>query len=108
MFLSTTKIFKSSIIKEKQIRFREDIHYYEDYLFNLQFFYYATAVYAIGSKAYYNYVHHSGEHLGGKYSPSSVVVDVARYIYRLSEKLPMSVELHKYNVMEYYNSLLHA
>ena len=107
-FPPTTKFFRSSIIKEKQIRFREDIHYYEDYLFNLQFFYYATKVYAIGGKAYYNYVHHPGEHLGGKYTPPNVVVEVAKDIYGLSERLPLSQELHKYNVMEYYNNLLHA
>lgn len=108
LFFPTTKFFKSSIIKEEQIRFREDIHYYEDYLFNLQFFYYVNKVYAIGGKAYYNYVHHPGEHLGGKFTPPSIITGVAKDIYTLSERLPLSQELHKYNVMEYYNNLLHA
>lgn len=107
-FSPTTKFFKSSLIRDNQLRFREDIHYFEDYLFNLQFFYFAKRVYAIGGKAYYNYVHHPGEHLGGKYSPASVIVDVAKEIYTRSEQLTLTEELHKYNVFEYYNNLLHA
>ncbi len=107
-FFPTTKFFRASIVKENGIRFREDLHYFEDYLFNLQFFFYAQKVYAIGGKAYYNYVHHPGEHLGGKYTAASVVVGVAKEIYRLSERLPMSEAFHKCNVMEYYNNLLHA
>lgn len=108
VFFPSTKFFKASLIKEHNIRFREDLHYYEDYLFNLQFFFHVKTVYTIGGKAYYNYVHHPGEHLGGKYTTASVIVEVAKEIYSLSEKLPMSPEFHEYNVMEYYNNLLHA
>lgn len=64
LFFPTTKFFKRTLVMENNIRFREDLHYFEDYLFNLQFFYFAKKVYAIGAKAYYNYVHHPGEHLG--------------------------------------------
>lgn len=107
-FSPSTKFFRTKLIKEQNIRFRENLHYYEDYLFNLQFFFHAKSVFAIGGKAYYNYVHHPGEHLGGKYTEAGVIVDVAKEIYSLSERLPMSLELHKYNLMEYYNNLLHA
>lgn len=107
-FSPSTKFFRTKLIKEQNIRFRENLHYYEDYLFNLQFFFHAKSVFAIGGKAYYNYVHHPGEHLGRKYTEAGVIVDVAKEIYSLSERLPMSLELHKYNLMEYYNNLLHA
>ncbi|WP_302813310.1 glycosyltransferase family 2 protein [Leyella stercorea] len=107
-FSPSTKFFKTSLIRDHEIRFREDLHYYEDYLFNLHFFFHAKTIFAIGGKAYYNYVHHPGEHLGGKYTEASVIVDVAKEIYSLSERLPMSPQFHEYNVIEYYNNLLHA
>ena len=107
-FFPTTKFFKRTLVKDNNIRFREDLHYFEDYLFNLQFFYFATKVYAIGGKAYYNYVHHPGEHLGGKYTPASVITSVAEEIYERSERLPKDEALHRYNVLEYYNNLLGA
>lgn len=107
-FFPTTKFFTREIICRHKLRFREDLHYFEDYLFNLQFFKYVQKVYAIGDAAYYNYVHHPGEHLGGKYSPSHTIVEVAREIFERSELLPMSEELHRMNVLEYYNNLLHA
>lgn len=107
-FSPSTKFFKTSLIKDHEIRFREYLHYYEDYLFNLHFFFHAKTIFAIGGKAYYNYVHHPGEHLGGKYTEASVIVDVAKEIYSLSERLPMSPQFHEYNVIEYYNNLLHA
>lgn len=107
-FSPTTKFFRTSIVKDNKIRYREGIHFYEDYLFNLQFFYYAKKVYAIGGKAYYNYVHHPGEHLGTKYSPASVIVEVAQEIYERSERLPLTENLHRCNVLEYYNNLLSA
>ncbi len=107
-FFPTTKFFRRSIVKEQNVRFREDLHFFEDYLFNLQYFYHAQKVYAIGDKAYYNYVHHPGEHLGGKYTPASTITSVAEEIYRLSERLPNDEAFHRCNVLEYYNNLLGA
>lgn len=107
-FFPTTKFFTRRIIADYNLRYREDLHYFEDYLFNLQFFEYVKKVYAIGGKAYYNYVHHPGEHLGGRYTPACTIVKVAREIFDRSEMLSMSNELHLCNVYEYYNNLLHA
>lgn len=107
-FFPTTKFFRRSIVKEQNVRFREDLHFFEDYLFNLQYFYHVQKVYAIGDKAYYNYVHHPGEHLGGKYTPASTITSVAEEIYRLSERLPNDEAFHRCNVLEYYNNLLGA
>ena len=56
----------------------------------------------------YNYVHHSGEHLGGKYTTPEVVVEVARELKRRSDLLPQSDELTQYTILEYYNNMLHA
>ena len=59
-------------------------------------------------QASYNYVHHPGEHLGGKYTEPGVIVEVARELKKRSDFLPQSDELTQYTILEYYNNLLHA
>lgn len=48
------KLFKASIIREEQIRFNENMHIWEDLLFNLQYLQYASKV-SIVAKPLYNY-----------------------------------------------------
>lgn len=104
MFPVINKIFKST---DDNIFFITNIHYFEDYLFSLEYLKNVKTVNVI-NRAAYNYVHHSGEHLGKKYTEPEVVVEIAREIKRYSEILPQSDSLTKYIVLEYYNNLLHA
>ena len=48
------KLFKTSIIREQQLLFNEDMHIWEDLLFNLQYLQYVKRV-AIVAKPLYNY-----------------------------------------------------
>lgn len=105
MFPIFNKIFNS--VKNREHRFLTNIHYFEDCLFALDCLGKAKSVGVIG-QAPYNYVHHPGEHLGGKYTVPEVVVEVARELKRRSDLLPQSDELAQYTILEYYNNLLHA
>ena len=105
MFPVYNKIFKSG--RCASCRFLTDVHYFEDYLFTLECLKSVKTVGVIG-RAAYNYVHHPGEHLGGKHTPAAVVVKVAGELKRMSGLLPQTEALTKYTVLEYYNNLLHA
>lgn len=105
MFPVFNKIFKSR--ENKASRFITDIHYFEDYLFTLECLKNVKTVSVLG-RAAYNYVHHSGEHLGGKHTNPEIVIDVARELKRRSDLLPQTSELTKYTILEYYNNLLQA
>ena len=105
MFPIYNKIFKSSICKD--IKFKTEIHYYEDYLFVLSCLNRVKCLCTV-EKAPYNYVHHEGEHLGSKYTKPEIIVNVAEKIKSLSFSLPQNHELRNYTILEYYNNLLHA
>ena len=105
MFPVFNKIFKSD--KCASCPFLVDLHYYEDCLFSLDCLKNVKTAGVIG-RAAYNYVHHQGEHLGGKYTPAEVVVKVAGELKRLSGQLPQTEALAKYTILEYYNNLFHA
>ena len=105
MFSVINKIFNS--IENQEHRFLTNIHYFEDCLFALDCLGKAKSVGVI-EQAPYNYVHHPGEHLGGKYTAPEVVVEVARELKRRSDILPQSDELTQYTILEYYNNMLHA
>ena len=97
----------SEIIKKNNIRFDTQLHYYEDYLFNLSFFRFVRFVYTIGS-IFYNYVQHEGGRLSGKYTLASVRIRVTEDIKDMSALLPSNAESREYDMMEYYNSLLNC
>lgn len=105
MFSVINKVFKKSVCNN--ILFNTDVHYFEDYLFALSCLNKVSSLYTI-DKAAYNYVHHTGEHLGIKYSKPDIIVSVAKEIKYLSFLLPQNNELRKYTILEYYNNLLHA
>ena len=105
MFPVFNKIFNS--IENQEHRFLTNIHYFEDCLFALDCLGKAKSVGVI-EQASYNYVHHPGEHLGGKYTEPGVIVEVARELKKRSDFLPQSDELTQYTILEYYNNLLHA
>ena len=105
MFPVFNKIFNS--IENQEHRFLTNIHYFEDCLFALECLGKAKSVGVI-EQASYNYVHHPGEHLGGKYTEPGVIVEVARELKKRSDFLPQSDELTQYTILEYYNNLLHA
>ena len=105
MFPVFDKIFNS--IENQEHRFLTNIHYFEDCLFALDCLGKAKSVGVI-EQASYNYVHHPGEHLGGKYTEPGVIVEVARELKKRSDFLPQSDELTQYTILEYYNNLLHA
>lgn len=105
MFPVFNKVF--NFIDNRHSRFSTNIHYFEDCLFVLDCLSKAKSVRMIEQTAY-NYVHHSGEHLGGKYTAPEVVAEVARELKRRSDLLPQSDELAQYTILEYYNNLLHA
>ena len=105
MFPVFNKIFNS--IENQEHRFLTNIHYFEDCLFALDCLGKANSVGVI-EQASYNYVHHPGEHLGGKYTEPGVIVEVARELKKRSDFLPQSDELTQYTILEYYNNLLHA
>lgn len=105
MFPVINKIFKRSICGD--IRFRTDLHYFEDYLFTLSCLNRIQTLTAVG-KAPYNYVHHPGEHLGSKYTQPEIITSVAQQIRELSLSLPQNERLTRYVTLEYYNNLLQA
>ena len=85
MFPVFNKIFNS--IENQEHRFLTNIHYFEDCLFALDCLGKAKSVGVI-EQASYNYVHHPGEHLGGKYTEPGVIVEVARELKKRSDFLP--------------------
>ena len=105
MFPVFNKIFNS--IENQEHRFLTNIHYFEDCLFALDCLGKAKSVGVIEQASFY-YVHHPGEHLGGKYTEPGVIVEVARELKKRSDFLPQSDELTQYTILEYYNNLLHA
>lgn len=105
MFSVFNKVFRRSICND--IYFNTEVHYFEDYLFALTCLNKVKSLCTI-DKAAYNYVHHEGEHLGGKYTKPEIIVNVAEIIKSLSFSLPQNKELRNYTVLEYYNNLLHA
>lgn len=105
MFPVFNKVFKKSICGN--IRFQTDLHYFEDYLFALSCLNKIQTLTTIG-KASYNYVHHPGEHLGGKYTSPEIIAHVAQQILEQSLSLPQNEALTQYTTLEYYNNLLHA
>lgn len=105
MFSVINKVFRKSICND--IYFNTEVHYFEDYLFALTCLNRVKSLCTI-EKAPYNYVHHEGEHLGGKYSKPEIIVNVAEDIKSLSLSLPQNNELRNYTIFEYYNNLLHA
>lgn len=102
MFHVINKVFKRSICGN--IRFQTDLHYFEDYLFALSCLNKIHTLTAIG-KASYNYVHHPGEHLGGKYTAPNIIIKVAKEVRDLSLTLPQNKHLTEYTILEYYNNL---
>ncbi|WP_455668839.1 glycosyltransferase family 2 protein [Phocaeicola sp.] len=105
MFPVFNKIFKYA--DNYNSRFSIKVHYYEDYLFTLECLNKVKSACVINMPAY-NYVHHSGEHLGGKYTVPEVVVEVAKELKKRSDLLSQNKELTQFTVVEYYNNLLHA
>lgn len=105
MFPIYNKIFSSK--KCKNIRFLTNIHFFEDYLFSLSCFNQVQTVYSLNQIAY-NYVHHPGEHLGGKYTAPNIIIKVAKEIRDLSLTLPQNKHLTEYTLLEYYNNLTYA
>lgn len=107
LFSPINKFYKADIIRKYNIRFRENIHYYEDYLFNLDFFCHCKTIYTIG-ETFYNYVQHEGERLDSKYTPADTRINVAKEILTKSNLLPSNPSSQKYNILEYYNYLLNC
>lgn len=105
IFPVTNKIFRKEVCKN--IRFNTQVHYYEDYLFSLSCLNKINSLCTIEIAAY-NYVHHEGEHLGGKYTEPDIIINVAKQIKSLSLSLPQNKNLTDYTILEYYNNLLHA
>lgn len=105
MFSVINKVFRRNICND--IYFNTEVHYFEDYLFALTCLNRVKSLCTI-EKAPYNYVHHEGEHLGGKYTKPEIIVNVGEEIKSLSLSLPQSNELRNYTILEYYNNLLHA
>ena len=105
MFPVVNKFF--NFVDNRNSRLSTNLHYFEDCLFALDCLGRAKSVGVIDQIAY-NYVHHPGEHLGGKYTEPRVIVEVARELKRRSDLLPQSDELTQYTILEYYNNMLHA
>lgn len=105
MFPVFNKIFRKEVCKN--IRFNTQVHYYEDYLFSLSCLNKINSLCTIEIAAY-NYVHHEGEHLGGKYTEPDIIINVAKQIKSLSLSLPQNKNLTDYTILEYYNNLLHS
>lgn len=105
MFPVINKLFKNDLCND--IRFNTEVHYFEDYLFTLSCLNRVTSLCTVELAAY-NYVHHAGEHLGGKYTQPEIIVSVANQIKSLSFSLPQNHDLKNYTILEYYNNLLHA
>jgi cps2I len=107
-FTPVAKFFKRSILHNHHIKFVEGLHYFEDYLFNLEFMGYVKSAATI-DVPYYNYVQHEGERLGHKYTEPSVIADIAKRIFEQSQLLPYkSPEQYELDCKEYYSALLHA
>lgn len=68
MFQPWNKLFYTSIIKEHQIRFPEDMDYGEDFLFNIQYLEYCNGVVETREKLY-NYIVQNPESLEKRYRP---------------------------------------
>lgn len=81
------KLFKASIIREQQLRFNEDMHIWEDLLFNLQYLQYVSKV-VIVAKPLYNYR----------------ILDTSLYSGDTSNKVPQFNKLYNYYV-EFANRL---
>lgn len=105
MFPVINKIFRKEVCKN--IRFNTQVHYYEDYLFSLSCLNKINSLCTIEIAAY-NYVHHEGEHLGGKYTEPDIIINIAKQIKSLSLSLPQNKNLTDYTILEYYNNLLHS
>lgn len=105
MFPVYNKLFKTKTCKG--IRFDTKIHYFEDYLFTLSCLNKIKSLCSIEIAAY-NYVHHEGEHLGGKYTEPYIIINVSKQIKSLSLSLPYNKDLANYTILEYYNNLLHS
>lgn len=107
-FTPIAKFFKRSILHNHHIQFIEGLHYFEDYLFNLEFMRYVNSAATIGVP-YYNYVQHEGDRLGRKYTNPSVIADISKRIFEQSQLLPYkSPEQYELDCKEYYSALLHA
>lgn len=107
LFTPINKLFRADIVNMNKIRFDNQLHYYEDYLFNLSYFRFVRSVYTIGG-IFYNYVQHEGGRLSGKYTPASVRIRVTEDIKDMSALLPSNAESREYDMMEYYNGLLNC
>ena len=83
------KLFKLEIIKENNIRFREDIHVKENILFLLDFSNYAFR-YSYDERALYNFLYNTSGATHGKFSLKKVSV-LSAYIRLLTYNLENSI-----------------
>lgn len=83
------KLFKLDIIKNNNIRFREDIHINENIVFILDFAHYARK-YVYDNEILYNFVQHKNSALNEKFNLKKVSV-LSSYVRLLEYKLELDV-----------------
>lgn len=107
LFPLFNKFYRRKIIVDNNISLVENIHYYEDLLFNLEFLKHVDCITTLVG-CFYNYVQHPGERLGSKYTEPSVIIEVSNIILQRSLALGFDNRNRVFDYCFYYNCLMHA
>ncbi|MCI9447173.1 MAG: glycosyltransferase family 2 protein [Lachnospiraceae bacterium] len=95
------KIYNRSVIEKHQIRFRIDMNYAEDYLFNINYFMHIHKIRVLG-KSYYNYYKETPNSLSKKnYLNPDIVWENQVYVFNELKNLLLAhqVEIDYHNVL---------
>lgn len=98
------KLFKTDIIRSRNLLFDLDLDSYEDEVFNLQYLQYSKKV-VTSSIIVYDYISRTNDSLSQRYIEISKHLKIASFIFQLESLLPhdkISMEEMKINYMEHY------